>query len=352
MAKFRQIRIDFPHHPRIRPLSSTAKLIHIFTTLPHVTGLARQSAKQLARQCGPNVNVADVEAAIVELTVGERPHAVWWEDEDVLWVVEAYDEQGSEAPSLRKHAAQWAQSFGPEIYARFCARYPWADDAQAWTRKKAGGDPAQLELEPELKREGERELELELERTLSHRVSVGVSDRVSDTVSTVQDTPPPTPPRREETPTQRPVNGTSRHQHPRMGKKPNASVLIAQALEQITSVASPSSGPTLIALEAISFNRATMDQVLGVYAAIAAEEEAKRPSDLGAIWYKQHTTATLERWLPPTPEDLEAREASERVSADREHRATVDRQRQREIDAGKLEAGAKAVGEFLKGFDP
>ena len=363
MAKFRQIRIDFPHHPKIRTLSSVAKLIHILLTLPNVTGLARLSPKQLARQCGGDITEARAIEALEELTAGETPCVVWWEDEDVLWLVEAYDEQGSGSVKLRKHAAQYAQSFGPEIYARFCARYDWAGDAQNWTRKKSADDAqGELELERELEREGERERERE--RTLSHRVSDRVSHRVSDTVSGVQENPthtqpdpipPEAPPDPTPTPPEKPSAQTADRIRPPgdpvPGKKPNANVVIARALQEITSVSSPNSGPVLFALEAITAGRTTVDKVLRVYAAIAEAPENKRPSDLGAIWWKKNAANTHDTWLPPSPEDRERLEAEKQRTAEREARAAKDRQRQREIDAGKSAEGVARVGEFLKGME-
>ena len=363
MAKFRQIRIDFPHHPKIRPLSSVAKLIHILLTLPNVTGLARLSAKQLARQCGGDVTEARAIEALEELTAGETPCVVWWRDEDVLWLVEAYDEQGSGSLRLRKHAAQHAQSFGPEIYARFCARYEWADDAQNWTRKKSA-EPAQGELELEQEREGERERERERERTLSHRVSDRVSHRVSHTVSGVQENPthtqpdpipPEAPPDPTPTPPKKPSAQTADRVRPpgdpAPGKKPNANVMIAKALEKITTVSSPNSGPVLYAIEAIAHGRTTVDKVLRVYAAMAEAPENKRPSDLGTIWWKANAANTHRDWLPLSPEDQERLEAEKQKTAERDARAAKDRQRQREIDAGKSAEGVARVGAFLRGTE-
>ncbi len=254
-------------------------MVHMVATLPNVSGIMMSSPAQLARKCGSDVTAAHVRAAIAELTAGDRPRALWWPDDEVIWIVEAFDEQGSKAPQLRKNAAQTAMSFGPEVFTAFVGRYPWAREALRWTR----GRPAVTDTGPDP--------EVEVEQT--------VSDTVSDRVS-------PTP-----------KNPPDPASYPQFVVEKDNDRRIASAIRSIVGVEVPrDQRPHKSARERFIEDRVTIDEI-EIICAAWLEDEGRKAYPRGALFDAKRVDRTKARYLP-RPEPARSGTPTERGTTPRE----------------------------------
>jgi hypothetical protein len=120
VARYRTVRTDFHTHERTRGLSPLARDLMMQGVLANIAGLLERSVRKMATTAGDGVTPRAVEAAIVSLT--ERGIARWWPDLEILWIVEAADEQSTNAKAW-KGAESLVKDAPPEVRAAFVDRY-------------------------------------------------------------------------------------------------------------------------------------------------------------------------------------------------------------------------------------
>lgn len=121
MARYRRLRTDFHTHPRTRGLSPLARDIFVQGIESNIAGILERSIRKLASLAGGETTDAQVRCAIRELV--ERGLARWWSELEILWVIEAADEQS-------QNTKAWSAVLGViensprEVVAAFAHRYP------------------------------------------------------------------------------------------------------------------------------------------------------------------------------------------------------------------------------------
>lgn len=121
MARYRRIRTDFHTHPRTCGLSPLARDLMVQGITANIAGILERSLSRMATLAGDSSRY-DVQCAIDELRERSPPLAVWWPDLEILWIVEAADEQ---ARNPKAWLAAWATALDqhPSVLAAFCNHY-------------------------------------------------------------------------------------------------------------------------------------------------------------------------------------------------------------------------------------
>lgn len=92
-AKYRKIRTDIITHPRTAGIGAIGRDLLYQGIFANIAGLLERSLRSMARTAG--VDEAVVEAALAELQ--RRGLVQWWPELEILWVIEAADEQAQNA---------------------------------------------------------------------------------------------------------------------------------------------------------------------------------------------------------------------------------------------------------------
>src|SRR5690606_12491258 len=99
MARYRNVRTDWHSHRKTRGLSPLARDLCSQAWECALSGILERSVRRMAAEAGGTprrpTTVEDVEDAIAELV--DRGIAMWWPDLEILWVIEAADEQAKGA---------------------------------------------------------------------------------------------------------------------------------------------------------------------------------------------------------------------------------------------------------------
>jgi hypothetical protein len=96
MARYRNIRTDWHTHPKTRGLSPLARDLCLQALEANIAGVLERSVRRMAIEAGGRTTEPDVLEAIAELTDPGRPGGpivAWWPDLEILWLIEAADEQ-------------------------------------------------------------------------------------------------------------------------------------------------------------------------------------------------------------------------------------------------------------------
>lgn len=121
-ARYRRWRDDIFGHPKTGGMTLTAYGLMQFAGAQNILGVLQMSPRAIAVKCGA-MQVRTVTAAIAELTSPTRPGlAMWWEELETLWIVEALDEQ-SDGPKVDASAAKLMATLPPVVQAAIVARY-------------------------------------------------------------------------------------------------------------------------------------------------------------------------------------------------------------------------------------
>lgn len=121
-ARYRRWRDDIFGHPKTGGMTLTAYGLLQLAVSQNILGVLQMSPRAIAVKCG-GMPVRFVVAAIGELTHPSRLGlAVWWEELETLWVVEALDEQ-SDGPKVDLSAAKLLVTLPPIVQAEIVARY-------------------------------------------------------------------------------------------------------------------------------------------------------------------------------------------------------------------------------------
>lgn len=99
MARYRNVRTDWHSHRKTRGLSPLARDLCAQAWESALSGILERSVRRMTIDAGGTprrpTTVEDVEDAIAELV--DRGIAVWWPELEILWVIEAADEQAKGA---------------------------------------------------------------------------------------------------------------------------------------------------------------------------------------------------------------------------------------------------------------
>lgn len=121
-ARYRRWRDDLFGHRKTGGMSLSAYGLMQFAVSQNILGVLQMSPRAIAVKCGA-MQTREVVRAIGELTSPTRPGlAVWWEDLETLWIVEALDEQ-SDGPKVDLSAAKLLVTLPPIVQAAIVARY-------------------------------------------------------------------------------------------------------------------------------------------------------------------------------------------------------------------------------------
>lgn len=124
MARYRNVRTDWHSHPKTVGLSPLARDLCSQAWESALSGILERSVRRMATEAGGTprrpTTVEDVEDAIAELV--ERGIAMWWPDMEILWVIEAADEQAKGAKAWEGVEGEVCRQPGA-VRAAFASRY-------------------------------------------------------------------------------------------------------------------------------------------------------------------------------------------------------------------------------------
>lgn len=119
MARYRRLRTDILTHPKTIGLPPPALHIFVQAMTANIAGVLERSLSKMAQVAG-GLPVIEIERAIDELE--RRGLAKWWDDLEVLWLVEAADEQCQNANGWAA-AKTTVETQHPEVRKAFAERY-------------------------------------------------------------------------------------------------------------------------------------------------------------------------------------------------------------------------------------
>lgn len=132
VKKYRRMRVDLFNHDKTRGLGAVAKLLMLYLTTPHHSGIACRSIAQMRNGIDVGLSVGAVRDALAELVAAGVVQ--WDEDFEVVWVIEAFDEQvcseSERHPNMAKSVMAHIDTLPPSSVVRaFLERYG------AWLRR-------------------------------------------------------------------------------------------------------------------------------------------------------------------------------------------------------------------------
>lgn len=118
---YRRSRTDRYGHPKTGGMHLASYGLMDYAVSQNILGVLQMSPRAIANKCGA-MPVSAVIRAIGELTSTTREIARWWPDLEVLWIVEALDEQ-SDGGKMDVSAARFLTTLPAEVQAAIRDRY-------------------------------------------------------------------------------------------------------------------------------------------------------------------------------------------------------------------------------------
>lgn len=174
MAKYRHTRTDMLTHPKMQGLHPLDR--DIFThqiVAANIAGILRKSERQIANDCGGGTTPEDVSAALERLS--DAGVVRWWPDLELVWAVEAADEQ---AKNDKAWSAVWTvlDVQPAPLKEAFAVRYAdklRGDETPPPAKKKRAAPKAKADKPAPKSTAPERpKTEAEAEAHLRHQVAV------------------------------------------------------------------------------------------------------------------------------------------------------------------------------------